>query len=253
MTAVQIIGVPGIPLIETGDDLPAAISTAIRGAGMTLEAGDVIVVTSKIVSKADGRWVDLATVEPDDEARRVAEVVGKDPREVAVILGESDGISRMGHGVLIARHKLGLVCANAGIDHSNARPEGGWRLLLPTAPDESARALRAALSEAFGVPVAVILSDSHGRPFRLGTVGVAIGAAGLPALWDMRGTPDLFGEPLRVTEVGFADELAAAAGLVLGQAAEGIPVAIIRGLSYPTREDASAVDLVRSPERDLYR
>lgn len=253
MTRLQIIGVPGIPLIETGDDLPVLISNALRGAGLTLEAGDVVVITSKIVSKAEGRWVDLAAVEPDDEARRVAEVVGKDPREVAVILGESEGVSRMREGVLIARHKLGLVCANAGMDHSNARPDGEWRLLLPAAPDESARQLRHALSAAFGVPIAVILSDSHGRPFRLGTVGVAIGAAGLPALWDLRGKPDLFGEALRVTEVGFADELAAAAGLVLGQAAEGIPVAIIRGLAYPVREDASAADLVRSPERDLYR
>lgn len=252
-TSVQIIGVPGIPLIETGDDLAMLIARAVEESGERLQDGDVVVVTSKIVSKAEGRWVDLATVEPDEEARRVAAEVGKDPREVAVILGESVGISRMRRGVLIAEHRLGYVCANAGVDHSNARPGGQWRLLLPGQPDETARALRRALNERFGVTAAVVISDSHGRPFRMGTVGVAIGAAGLPALWNMRGRPDLFGQALQVTEVGFADEIAAAAGLVQGQAAEALPVVIVRGLDYPVDEAASAVDLVRPEELDLYR
>ncbi|HPV08097.1 MAG TPA: coenzyme F420-0:L-glutamate ligase [Aggregatilineales bacterium] len=253
MTQLQLIGVPGIPLIETGDDLAAIIAGALKESGQTLVDGDVVVVTSKIVSKAEGRWVDLATVEPDEEARRIAAEVGKDPREVALILSESAGISRMRRGVLIAEHRLGFVCANAGMDHSNTRADGEWRLLLPENPDRTARELRAALNEHFGVTVAVIISDSHGRPFRMGTVGVAIGAAGLPALWDMRGRPDLFGEALQVTEVGFADEIAAAAGLVQGQAAEGMPVVIVRGLTYPADEEASAADLVRPREMDLYR
>ncbi len=255
MTAqqVQIIGVPGIPLIQTGDDLVAILAEALQAAGLALQDGDVVVFTSKIVSKAEGRWVDLTTVEPDEEARRVAAQCGKDPREVAVILSEAQRISRLREGVLIVEHRLGFVCANAGMDHSNTRPDGEWRLLLPANPDTSARALREQIKVRMGVQVAVVISDSHGRPFRLGTLGVAIGAAGLPALRDLRGRPDLFGTALRVTEVGFADEIAAAAGLVLGQAAEGIPIAIVRGLEYPVDEHAAASDLIRPRELDLYR
>lgn len=255
MTAqqVQIIGVPGIPLIQTGDDLVAILGEALQTSGLALQDSDVVVFTSKIVSKAEGRWVDLTTVEPDEEACRVAAQCGKDAREVAVILSESRRISRLREGVLIVEHRLGFVCANAGMDHSNTRPNGEWRLLLPLDPDASARALREQIGVRLGVKVAVVISDSHGRPFRLGTLGVAIGAAGLPALWDLRGRPDLFGTALRVTEVGFADEIAAAAGLVLGQAAEGIPVAIVRGLEYPVDENAAASDLIRPRELDLYR
>jgi len=249
---IELIGVPGIPLIETGDDLPPLIAQAMRNASLALAAGDVVVVTSKVVSKSEGRWVNLAEIVPDEEARRIAGECQKDPREVMVILGEAERVSRLRPGVLIVAHRQGWVCANAGMDHSNARGPGEWRLLLPAHPDESARAIRARLEEAFGVHVGVVITDSHGRPFRLGTVGVAIGAAGIPALWDLRGTPDLFGEELRVTEVGFADEIAAAAGLVLGQAAEGIPVVIVRGLEYPIAEGASARDLVRPRELDLY-
>jgi coenzyme F420-0:L-glutamate ligase/coenzyme F420-1:gamma-L-glutamate ligase len=250
---LELIGVPGIPLIETGDDLASIIAGAIRAADLQLRAGDVVTVTSKIVSKSEGRWVDLEEVQPDERAQRVAAQCEKDPREVAVILGESLGASRMRPGVLIAEHRLGFVCANAGMDHSNTRPGDNWRLLLPEDPDGSAHDLRARLSAEFGVPVAVVISDSHGRPFRLGAVGVAIGACGLPALWDLRGRPDLFGNPLRVTTVGFADEIAAAAGLVLGQADEGVPVVIVRGLTYPVCETARAADLVRPRELDLYR
>jgi coenzyme F420-0:L-glutamate ligase/coenzyme F420-1:gamma-L-glutamate ligase len=253
MNSVQLIPVPGIPLIETGDDLAGLIGSALEGAGLSLEGGDVVVITSKIVSKAEGRWVDLDTIIPDDEARKVAAQCGKDPREVAVILGESSRISRLREGVLIAEHRLGFVCANAGIDHSNARPGEGWRLLLPQDPDRSAALLRQGLTNRFQATVAVVISDSHGRPFRLGTVGVAVGAAGLPALRDLRGQPDLFGTKLRVTEVGFADELAAAAGLVMGQGAEAVPVVIVRGLSYPIDEQARAADLNRPSELDLYR
>lgn len=253
MAHVELIGVSGIPLIESGDNLTALITSAIRGGGQTLQNGDVLVITSKIISKAEGRWADLESIEPDSEAMEVAVECSKDPREVALILSEAARISRMRENVLIVEHKLGFVSANAGIDHSNARPGENWRLLLPADPDASARQIRAELCAAFGVTVAIVVSDSHGRPFRMGTVGTAVGAAGLPALRDLRGTPDLFGTELRVTETGFADEIAAAAGLVLGQAAEGIPVVIVRGLDYPVNEAATAHDLVRPREFDLYR
>ncbi len=250
---VELIGIAGIPLIQTGDDLAGILAEAIRKNGLTLQDNDVVVITSKVVSKAEGRWVDLSTVVPDEEAMRTAARCGKDPREVAVILGESTRVSRMRQGVLIVEHRLGFVCANAGMDHSNTRPGSEWRLLLPSDPDASARTLRERLGTMFGVRLAVVISDSHGRPFRMGTVGVAIGSAGLPALWNLRGRPDLFGTALQVTEVGFADELAAAAGLVLGQAAEGIPAVIIRGMEFPVDELARAADLVRPRELDLYR
>ncbi len=253
MPEVTLLGVTGIPLVDSGDDLPKLIAGALRANNNPLQQGDVLVVTSKIVSKAEGRWIDLGTVTPDEEAIRVAKECGKDPREVALILGESSEVSRIRDGVLIVRHKLGFVCANAGMDHSNTRPDGEWRLLLPENPDRSAAALRDRLGEIFGVEIGVVISDSHGRPFRMGTVGVAVGAAGIPALWDLRGRPDLFGVALRVTDVGFADELAAAAGLVLGQAAEAIPAVVIRGLSYPTDPAQSAANLVRPREFDLYR
>lgn len=253
MPSVELLGVSGIPLIDTGDDLAQVIAAALRGDGIELRTGDILVVTSKIVSKAEGRWVDLGSVTPDEEAVRVAGQCDKDPREVAVILSESSEVSRVRQGVLIVRHKLGFVCANAGMDHSNTRPGGEWRLLLPEDPDRSARVLREQLDKLFGVEIGVVISDSHGRPFRMGTVGVAIGSAGLPALWDLRGRPDLFGVALRVTDVGFADELAAAAGLVLGQAAEAIPAVVVRGLAYPVDPDQTAAALVRPRELDLYR
>lgn len=255
MTAqeVRLIGIPGIPLVETGADLAALLGDAIRAAGLALQNGDVVVVTSKIVSKAEGRWVDITTVEPNAEARRVAGVTGKDPRDVMLVLQEAQHISRMANNVLITRHKLGFVSANSGIDHSNTRPGDKWRLLLPLDPDGTARALREAMQIDFSAAVGVVISDSHGRPFRLGTVGTAIGAAGIPALWDLRGQPDLFGTKLHATDVGFADEIAAAAGLVLGQAAEGVPAVIVRGLEYPVRDDARAADLIRPEKLDLYR
>jgi coenzyme F420-0:L-glutamate ligase/coenzyme F420-1:gamma-L-glutamate ligase len=253
MPKVELIGVTGIPLIETGDDLVEIIRAAIAENRIQPQPGDILVITSKIVSKSEGRWVDLNTITPDAEALRVAEQCGKDPREVAVILDQSNEVSRIRQGVLIVRHKLGFVCANAGMDHSNTRPGSQWRLLLPENSDRSAVELRKRLIDAFGMSVAVVISDSHGRPFRMGTVGVAIGSAGLPALRDLRGSPDLFGTPLRVTDVGFADEVAAAAGLVLGQANESIPVVVVRGLKYPTEELQSTSNLIRPLDLDLYR
>jgi coenzyme F420-0:L-glutamate ligase/coenzyme F420-1:gamma-L-glutamate ligase len=253
MQRVELIAIPGMPLVQTGDNLADLIAQALRANDLGLLDGDVLVVTSKIVSKAEDRWVDLDTVIPSEEALRVASQCGKDPREVALILSEAESISRVRQGVLIVRHRLGFVCANAGVDHSNTRPGGQWRLLLPIDPDGSARWLRQELSHRFDAKIGVVISDSHGRPFRMGTVGTAIGSAGLPALWDLRGRPDLFGTQLQVTEVGFADELAAAAGLVLGQSNEGIPVVLIRGLSFPANEDDSAADLIRPAALDLYR
>lgn len=253
MPRVEIIGIPGLPLIQTDDDLAELIIKALQASDLPLHDGDILVITSKIVSKAEGRWIDLTSVEPDEEARRIAEQCGKDPREVAIILSETESVSRVRQGVLVVRHRLGFVCANGGVDHSNTRPGGQWRLLLPIDPDQTASDIRQRLEQHYQKTIGLIISDSHGRPFRMGTVGVAIGSAGLPALWSLRGKPDLFGAALQVTEVGFADELAAAAGLVLGQSNEGIPVVIIRGLTYPVDRSSRSADLIRPPDLDLYR
>lgn len=252
-TRLEFIGIPGIPLIQPGDDLRRIIGDALEENSLSLLDNDVLVVTSKIVSKAEGRLVSLHDIVPDAQALAVAEKCQKDPREVALILRESEEVSRVREGVLIVRHRLGFVCANAGIDHSNTRAGEGWRLLLPIDPDNSARQLRESLSARFNAQIAVIISDSHGRPFRLGTVGVAIGCGGIPALRSLRGFPDLFGVPLQVTEVGLADEIAAGAGLLLGQSNEGIPAIIVRGLRLPQDEQASARDLIRPVALDLYR
>ncbi len=226
---------------------------AIESAGLTLTKGDVLAIAQKIISKAEGRQVRLAGVETSPRAVALAAEVGKDPRLVELILQESTEVSRHRPGVLIVRHRLGFTCANAGIDRSNvAVGEDEAVLLLPLDPDASAARLRAELLAATGAAVGVVITDSHGRPFRLGTVGVAIGAAGLPALWDRRGEPDLYGYRLQHTDVGVADEIAAAAGLLMGQAAEGLPAVLIRGLRLPPA-DGRAADLVRPPELDLYR
>lgn len=224
-------------------------------AGLGLEDGDVLVVAQKIVSKVEGRLVDLAQVAPGERARELAEETGKDARLVELILQESEEVSRTGPNLLIVRHRLGITSANAGIDRSNVRPgERGeeWVLLLPEDPDRSAARLRQEIQAALGVEIGVIIADSHGRPFRLGTVGVAIGVAGLPALWDRRGERDLFGFQLQHTDVAVADEIAAAAGLLMGQAGEGLPAVVVRGLRLPS-EQGTARDLVRPREKDLYR
>lgn len=251
--AVHFIPVGGMPLIKTGDHLPQIIIEAIDRTGGTLQDGDILVITSKIVSKAEGRWVRLQDVIPSELDIEIARECEKDPREVAVIMSEATRVSRLRKNVLIVEHRLGYVCANAGVDHSNTAEGEDWRLLLPYDPDRSAREIRECIRDLTGKIVGVILSDSHGRPFRMGTVGIAVGSSGLPALRDLRGQPDLFGTPLRVTQTGFADELAAGAGLVLGQANEGIPVVIIRGLIFPQDEVSGAADLVRPRELDLFR
>ncbi len=250
---LALMSLPGIPLVQPGDDLARLILDSLRAAELTLREGDILVVTSKIVSKAEGRFLDLRTVTPSARAEEIAAKTGKDPRLVEIVLAESTGISRMRMGVLIVRHRLGFTSANAGIDHSNVGPNGEeWVLLLPIDPDASAARLRMALYAATGVQVGIVIGDTHGRPFRLGNVGVAIGVAGLPALLDLRGRPDLFGRVLQATDIGLADEIAAAADLLTGQAAEGLPVTLVRGLRFLSA-DGRAADLVRPPELDLYR
>ncbi len=253
LAQLHLIALPGLPLVQPGDDLAALIAESLVAAEIVLTPHDVLVITSKLVSKAEGRFVDLNTVTPSARALDLGEQTRKDPRLVELVLRESTGVSRLRTDVLIVRHRLGFTLANAGIDHSNVGTDGeDWVLLLPEDPDASAQRLRAALSERFDVAPGVVISDSHGRPFRMGTVGVAIGLAGLPALSDMRGARDLFGRELRVTVTGLGDEIAAAAGLLSGQGAEGRPVVLVRGLSLPA-VNASAAELVRPPELDLYR
>jgi coenzyme F420-0:L-glutamate ligase/coenzyme F420-1:gamma-L-glutamate ligase len=244
----------GIKLVEPGDDLGAIAVAAFAANGIVPEDGDVLVVAQKVVSKAQGRYVDVTTVSPSERAIELARELDKDPRFVEVVLSESKRVVRHRPGLLIVEHRLGYVMANAGIDHSNVPTEdGGERvLLLPEDPDGSARALQEHLAGVFGASIAVIISDSFGRAWRKGTVGVALGSAGLPALIDLRGHPDLFGRELLVTETGFADEIAAAAGLLMGQADEAVPMVLVRGLSWSAPEVAAAA-LIRPAEHDLFR
>jgi coenzyme F420-0:L-glutamate ligase/coenzyme F420-1:gamma-L-glutamate ligase len=229
------------------------IDEGLARSGIVPRGGDVFVLTQKIVSKAEGRMVDLAAVKPSTEAIELAGKVQKDPRLVELILSESVRVVRARPGVLIVEHRLGLVMANAGIDQSNvASTDDPHRLLLPVDPDGSAAILRKRLSQSFGVPVAVIISDSFGRAWRRGTCGVAIGAAGLPSLMDLRGSPDLFGRKLQVSITGHADEIAAAASLVMGQGAEGQPVVIVRGLTWRGPDNAAS-ELVRPAAEDMFR
>jgi coenzyme F420-0:L-glutamate ligase/coenzyme F420-1:gamma-L-glutamate ligase len=256
MAAAQLtlIALGGIKLVEPGDDLGAIAVAAFAANGLLPEAGDVLVVAQKIVSKAEGRYVDVTTVEPSEHAIALAAEVDKDPRFVEVVLSQSKRVVRHRPGLLIVEHRLGFVMANAGIDHSNLPLQGGSErvLLLPEDPDGSALALRKRLVGVFGTDIAVIVSDSFGRAWRKGTVGVALGSAGLPALIDMRGQPDLFGRELLVTETGFADEIAAAAGLLMGQADEAVPMVLVRGLRWSAPEAPGAA-LIRPAEHDLFR
>ena len=251
--SIQLFALSDFPHVQPGDDITALTMAALASADYSLQDGDVVVVAQKIISKAEGRLVNLNDVTPGERAIEVATLTQKDPRLVELILGESEKISRMRPGVLIVRHRLGFTSANAGIDRSNVGPDlEEVVILLPEDPDGSAADLRQAIQERTGTAVAVLIVDSHGRPFRLGTVGVAIGAAGLPALWDRRGERDLYGYELQHTDVGTADEIAAAASLLMGQAAEGLPVVVVRGLKLPV-SDGHASDLVRPKELDLYR
>ena len=253
MSAVTLTGLSGLPEVLPGEDLAGLLAGALRGLGLATLGGDVLVVAQKIVSKAEGRLVDLATVVPGVRARELAAVTGKDARLVELILSESSEVLRARADVLIVRHRLGFVMANAGIDRSNlASVEAEQVLLLPKDPDASAAALRAALAASLGVAPGVIISDSFGRPWRKGVVNVALGAAGVAALVNRRGEADRGGRRLEVTEVASADALAAAAGLVMGEAAESIPAVLIRGFGTPAPVCEARV-LIRPLEEDLFR
>ncbi len=252
--ALEILAVPGIPMIEAGDDLAALIVEGFARASLEPRENDVIVIAQKIVSKAEGRSVDLATVIPSARAIELAREVQKDPRLVELILSESVRVVRSRPNVLIVEHRLGFVMANAGVDQSNvAPPDGPQRaLMLPVDPDGSAALLRERLSALCGVPPAVVITDSFGRAWRRGTAGVAIGVSGLPALLDLRGNPDLFGRALQVSISGFADEIAAAASLVMGQGNEAQPVVLIRGLTWNVPANPAS-ELVRPAAEDMFR
>ncbi len=246
---LRIIGLGGLPDVKSGDDVAALICEAAERQGTPPAAGDVLIVTQKIVSKAEGRVVALAEVEPGAEALRLAGETDKDPRLVELILRESRRIVRQAGPVLITETRHGFVCANAGIDASNVA--GGYVALLPEDPDRSAAGIRDTLRERTGVEVPVIISDTFGRPWREGHTNVAVGVAGMEAFVDYVGQTDPYGNELRVSTLAVADELAAAAELVMGKLS-GVPVAIVRGYEYP-KGDGTARDMVRPPERDLFR
>lgn len=251
MRIVKIIPVTGMPIIKEGDDIGLLICEAAARQGTPIEDGDIIVVTHVIVSRAEGNVVDLDSVVPSEFAKTVAENLKKDPALVEVILRESRSIARMGGGHLITETKHGFICANSGVDKSNV-PGERKVALLPRDPDLSARRIRQRIKEVTGKDVAVIISDTHGRPLRDGEINVAIGVAGIKPIRDRRGERDLFGYVLKVKRVAVADELSSAAELVIGQANEGIPVAIIRGYNYERSEDATARSLIMPKERDLF-
>ena len=251
MNVIQIIGIEGLPIIKMGDDLPQLIYDAAKMQGTPIQDGDVLVVTHVIVSCAEGRVVNLDEVVPSEFAKNIAKQYDKDPALVEVVLRESKSIRRMGDGKLITETKHGFVCANSGVDKSNVLGERNVAL-LPEDPDGSARRIRQEIKRLTDCSVAVVISDTHGRPLREGEINVAIGVAGLNPLRDRRGEKDLFGYVLKVKQTAVADELASAAELVIGQADEGIPVAIIRGYPYLKSENAKATELMRPKEKDLF-
>jgi coenzyme F420-0:L-glutamate ligase / coenzyme F420-1:gamma-L-glutamate ligase len=246
---ISVIGLIGIPEVVAGDDLPALIVAATHNANLEIQARDVFVIAQKVVSKAEGRIVELATITPSQAAVEWAEEFDKDARLVEAVRRESRRIVRQERGVMICETRHGFICANAGVDHSNVAP--GFVVLLPEDPDASAQGLQAALEQAFAVRLAVIVSDTFGRPWREGLVNVALGVAGIAPLIDYRGQRDSYGQLLRVTMIAIADEIASAAELVMGKS-DGVPVVIVRGFNYEARV-ASASELIRPPENDLFR
>ena len=246
---------PGIPIIKPGDDLSVLIISALDRAQIVLENGDILVLAQKIVSKSEGRSVNLTSVNPSGKAFDLAPKVDKDPRLIELIFQESKSILRTRPGTIIVEHRLGFICANAGIDHSNVSADNALDdqvLLLPENPDASAKSLRTRLEDWCKVSLGILIIDSHGRAWRMGTVGVAIGFSGVPGLVDLRGEPDMFGRILSITQIGAADELAAAASLLMGQAAEGNPIVHVRGFPYQLRE-GGLEELIRPEDQDLFR
>lgn len=258
MRELTFRAIEGLPRIQPGDDIAALLIAALEAHATSLEQHDVIVVTSKIISKAENCFVDLSSITPSPRAHELAEVTGSDPRAIEVVLWDTEKVSRAAKGALIVRHHGGHVSANAGLDQSNATVVGArdgsgpWVLRLPSDPDGAAAALRVRLEQHFRVTLAVIVSDSFGRPFRRGTVGMAIGVAGIAPLLDQRGRLDLDGRSLQHTETATADQLCAAADLVCGQADEARPAVLVRGLQFDVAESASARSLCRALGEDLY-
>ncbi len=256
MTArtLTVTSLPGLPRIRPGDDLVALIIAAIDRTGLTPAAQDIIVLAQKIVSKAEGRLARLDAVAPSPRAHELATVTGKDPRQIELVLAESAEVLRAKKNVIVVAHRLGLVMANAGIDRSNVEQTGDAEtvLLLPLDPDASARRMKVALDAHYRVPLGVVITDSIGRAWRLGTVGHAIGAAGVPAIIDQRGQPDMNGRALEVTETAFADSVASAAVLIMGEAAEATPAALVRGLTWTAPEKPAAA-LIRPAAEDMFR
>ena len=253
LKTLEFIRIPGVPLVEPDANLAGLLAAALRAAGEIPAAGDVIVVAQKIVSKAEGRIVHLATVQPSPRAREIAAQANKDPRVVELILRESRTVIRVSPGVIITEHNTGVILANAGIDRSNLKGSDDAALLLPEDPDASAARLRDQLQQEFGVRLGLLVTDSIGRPWRLGTVGLAIGCAGVLALNDLRGKTDLFGRQLQVSEVAVGDSLAAAAVLLMGEAAEGTPLVLIRGVGAGDDRGQTARAALRPAGEDLFR
>ena len=251
---LEILAPEQFPLVQSGQSLCRLILDSLHADGLSLQDGDVLVLAQKIVSKSEDRYVELSQVEASPRAEALAIQCDKDPRLVQLILDESSEVLRCVPGVIVVRHRLGLVMANAGIDHSNipGSSDGERVLLLPLDPDSSAGDLRQALEAETGQQLAVIICDSFGRPWRLGTSGVCIGCSGIVSLWDRRGDHDLFGQELLVTEIAVGDELATAASVLMGQAGEGRPLVLIRGAEFPRGPD-SAAHILRPAEGDLFK
>jgi coenzyme F420-0:L-glutamate ligase / coenzyme F420-1:gamma-L-glutamate ligase len=251
LNTVQVIAVTGLPIIKKGDRLGELVCNAAEKQGTPIQDGDILVVTHVVVSRAEGNTVNLDEVQPSEFAKKVAEQYQKDPALVEVVLRESRGIVRMGNGNLITETKHGFVCANSGVDRSNIQGERNVAP-LPKDSDRSAETIRQEVRRLTKHRVAVIVSDTHGRPLRMGEINVAIGVAGMKPIRDRRGEKDLFGYVLRMKQTAIADELSSAAELVIGQASEAVPVAIIRGYKYPEAENAKATELIRPKEKDLF-
>lgn len=253
-TSIKLTALSGFPMVAAGDDLPAVIIDSLQHNGLALQTRDVVVLAQKIVSKAEGRLVRLADVTPSERAQQIARETDKDSRMVELILSESKSIITQHRGVLIVEHRLGYIMANAGIDQSNVdHPDDEEHaLLLPENPDDSCRQLKERLDAHFGAEVGVVINDSFGRPWRLGVTGVALGAAGLPSLISLIGKPDLYGRSMRVSEIAYADEIAAAASLIMGQTDAGKPVVHVRGLQWNSPENPAQA-LLRPKKLDLFR
>jgi len=251
MDTIRVIGINGLPIVQEGANLARLICEAAEKQGTPIQNGDVIVITHVVVSRAEGRTVNLDEIVPSEFAKTIARNHEKDPAVVEVVLRESKSIKRMGDGKLITETKRGFVCANSGVDKSNV-PGERIVALLPENPDDSCQGIREEVRKLTGCDVAVMISDTHGRPLREGEINVAIGVAGIKPIRDRRGEKDLFGYVLRVKRTAVADELCSAAELVIGQADEGVPVAIIRGYNYLKSEDAKVTELIRPPEKDLF-